>query len=42
VQSSAAAYDELKTVAIELGQGQTRTLQISFHGHHKDMHLDLR
>jgi eukaryotic-like serine/threonine-protein kinase len=42
VQSSAAAYDELKTVAIEVGQGQTRTLQISFHGHHKDMHLDLR
>lgn len=42
VQSSAAAYDEMKTVAIELGQGQTRTLQISFHGHHKDMHLDLR
>ena len=42
VQSSGAAYDELKTVAIEMGQGQTRTLQVSFHGHHKDMHLDLR
>jgi serine/threonine-protein kinase len=42
VQSSAAAYDELRTVAIEMGQGQTRTLQISFHGRHKDMHLDLR
>ena len=42
VQSNGAAYDELKTVPIELGKGETRTLQISFHGHHKDMHLDLR
>ncbi len=42
VQSSAASYDELKTLAVDMGQGQTRTLQISFHGHRKEMHLDLR
>jgi serine/threonine-protein kinase len=40
VQSN--AYDDMKTVAINLPQGQTKTLQISFHGHQKDMRLDLR
>jgi eukaryotic-like serine/threonine-protein kinase len=36
------AYDDMKTVALNLSQGQTKTLQISFHGHQKDMRLDLR
>lgn len=42
VQSAAGSFDELKTVAVNLERGQTRTLQISFHGHQKDMRLDFR
>ena len=42
VQSPDTSFDELKTVALNLERGQTRNLQISFHGRQKNMRLDLR
>jgi serine/threonine protein kinase len=42
VQSSESSFDELKTIPLNLERGQTRTLQISFHGRQNDMRLDIR
>ena len=41
VQSAESSFDELRTIALNLERGQTRTLQISFHGRQKDMRLDI-
>jgi hypothetical protein len=42
VHSSAPAYDDLKTISSTFARQDTKTLEISFHGHQKDMRLDLR
>jgi serine/threonine protein kinase len=42
VQSKADGYDQLKTVSLDMARGETRTLDITFHGRQKLMRLDVR